>query len=215
MRKLMICVTFSLALLLMLSGCKNKSEGSKPTPTPSEQSSPKPSDSKKPEKSEKPNKSKESKESKSSDEKSAAAMLTKITGKAEEELGDEEKIPMSFDSEIKAEASTGIGLKTEQFEEYVEEGQISTAALTTSAHEIAVLKCKDENAALAVKALIAANYDSGKRVGVTPEKSAVVNFENYVLLVSSSEKIVETVLDTVKSEADDKAGEPNEFFPKE
>ncbi|NLB28966.1 MAG: hypothetical protein GX823_01875 [Clostridiales bacterium] len=223
--KKFVITALILAFALSIAGCDNKKDGAgeSPSPSPTGQASPSPGESPKEsaepsppgespkESAESPGESPDGADNQVYDEHSAAAMLDKITAAASDKLPDN-TVPMSFGSEIKAEAATGIGLTSEQFGEYAEEGRVSTAALTSSAHEMAVIKCKNEDAAIAVKALIAAGYDPGKWTSVRPGKSAAVEFDVYVLLIASTEAITDAVLEAVKSVSGDTLGEANVFY---
>lgn len=219
MKKLItICVVMALAFSLVLTGCESKKDDDKPTPTPSEQVSPTPSETPDETPEESPNEPDETPELTPPDdgneepaeppklEGSAGELLKGILAAADAEL------PMSFETALTAESATGVGLTAEEFEEYVEEGQVSTAAINVSAHEVILLKCKDADAAIAVKALVASGYDSGKWICVRPDKSVAVEADVYVLLIASTSANVESLLEVFETTAGDKIGEVNEFF---
>lgn len=216
MKKLLtVCVVMALTFSILITGCNNGSEGDKPTPTPSEQQSPTPTPDERPEESEKPEETPDLSPGNGGD--GEPAEPPKLEGSAKELLqgilaATDAELPMSFESDVTTETATGVGLTAEEFEEYVEEGQVSTAAINVSAHEVVMLKCKDADAAVAVRALVASGYDSGKWICVRPDKSVAAQADVYVLLVASTEKTADALIDTFKTAAGDKLGEVDEFF---
>jgi hypothetical protein len=63
-----------------------------------------------------------------------------------------------------------------------------------------------------VKRLIAAGFDSGKWICVRPERSAVLESGNYVLLAVGGAESVEALLESFRALAGGTAGEANIFF---
>lgn len=137
---------------------------------------------------------------------SAADVLADVIEASGEDFG------MTFDEPVTNGNSTGyLGLTAEEFDEYVDEAFASNAAMTTSAHMIAVIKCKDADAAAQVKALSAANYDSGRWICVMPEQSFIVESGSYVLLASVTDDAAQAI-QTAFTELAGTAGELDVFF---
>ncbi|MDR1605136.1 MAG: DUF4358 domain-containing protein [Gracilibacteraceae bacterium] len=124
-----------------------------------------------------------------------------------------EKLPQSFEDPVTAENCQGmLGLTPEQFSEYVTEAYVSNSALTTSAHEIALVKCLDQAAAAEVKNLIAQGFDSGKWVCVMPDESSVIDSGSYVLLLSTAAQYADALTASFTALAADNTGEKNVFY---
>ena len=105
-----------------------------------------------------------------------------------------------------------LGLTPEEFAGYVTEAQVSTGALTTSAHLVAVVKCSDAAAASQVKDLIAQGFDSGRWICVFPQESFVVEADEFVLLVASREEGAAALKDAFSLMAGDTVGDVNVFY---
>ena len=103
--------------------------------------------------------------------------------------------PVTFDSPLTAENAPVIGLTPEEFDKYVTDAVLSTAAISTFAYETALISAKDSAAAAQVKKLIAAGYDSKKWICVFPEKSCVAESGNYVLLAAGRGENVDALFD--------------------
>ncbi|MDR1961913.1 MAG: DUF4358 domain-containing protein [Gracilibacteraceae bacterium] len=124
-----------------------------------------------------------------------------------------EPLPQSFEDPVTAEDCQGmLGLTPEQFAQYVEGAYVSNAALTTSAHEIALVKCKDAAAAAEVKQLIAAGFDSAKWVCVLPDESSVIDSGSYVLLCVTLSQYSDALTASFKALAADNTGEKVVFY---
>ncbi|MDR1069873.1 MAG: DUF4358 domain-containing protein [Gracilibacteraceae bacterium] len=125
----------------------------------------------------------------------------------------EAPLPQSFEDQVTAENCQGmLGLTPEQFAEYVTDAYVSNAALTTSAHEVALVKCNDPAAAAEVKALIAEGFDSQKWVCVLPDESSVVDSGSYVLLLATSSDYAEALTAGFTALAADNTGEKIVFY---
>ncbi|MCL1828235.1 MAG: DUF4358 domain-containing protein [Oscillospiraceae bacterium] len=119
--------------------------------------------------------------------------------------------PATFDSAITADNCKGLGLTSEEFDKYVSDAVLSTAAISTFAHEVALFSAKDPASALEIKKLIAANYDSNKWICVFPEKSCVTDSGNYVLLAVGRSEYIDA-LTAAFSELAGTTGEIDVFF---
>ncbi|MDR1322404.1 MAG: DUF4358 domain-containing protein [Gracilibacteraceae bacterium] len=125
----------------------------------------------------------------------------------------EAPLPQSFEDQVTAENCQGmLGLTPERFAEYVTDAYVSTSALSTSAHEVALVKCNDPAAAAAVKALIAEGFDSQKWVCVLPDESSVVDSGSYVLLLATSSEYAEALTAGFTALAADNTGEKIVFY---
>jgi hypothetical protein len=124
-----------------------------------------------------------------------------------------EKLPQSFEDQVTAENCQGmLGLTPEQFTEYVTGAYVSNSALSTSAHEIALVKCKDQSAAAEVKQLMAQGFDSGKWVCVMPDESSVIDSGSYVLLISTISQYADALTASFSDLAANNVGEKNIFY---
>ena len=122
-------------------------------------------------------------------------------------------LPMMFEDAITAETAQGmLGLTPEQFEKYVSEAAASTAAISTFAIQISLVKCNDFTAATEVKSLIAKGYDSGKWICVFPEQSMTVESGSYVLLAVGPADTVDAILKSFTDAAAGNVGSPDVFF---
>jgi len=120
---------------------------------------------------------------------------------------------MTLDDEITAEkAQYVLGLTEAQFEEYVESAYEAAAAIATFAQSNVVVKCKDSAAAVQVKKLIAAGFDSNKWICVFPEQSIVVESGSYVLLAVGTAETTNALAEAFKSLSDGNTGNPDVFF---
>jgi hypothetical protein len=129
---------------------------------------------------------------------SASDVLEAVMARAQLLLAEEgEEMPMSFVGVIEADTANSIGLTDAEFNQYVEEGSKSTAALITFAHEIVVLKCKS-GAADTVVYLLSQGYDSGKWICVVPDVSFVSSSGDYVLLAASKTLTVSAVYEAFR-----------------
>ncbi len=123
------------------------------------------------------------------------------------------ELGMTFDDPVTEETCTSyLGLTAEEFNEFVTDAFASNAAMTTTPHLTAVIKCKDFNAAVKVKELIATGFDSGRWICVMPDESFVVESGSYVFLVSTIKDNVEPLKKGFTTAAKDTAGEFNEFY---
>jgi hypothetical protein len=142
---------------------------------------------------------------------SADDILTKVWTATATTLG-EGKTPAVESIPVTAENSPGyLGLSAADFTTYVESAAASNALITTSAHEVAVIKVKNASDAAKVKGLVAAGFDAKKWICVMPDKAAVVESGPYVLLVASSAATADAVIAAFKDAAGT-AGEVNTFF---
>ncbi|MDR1194479.1 MAG: hypothetical protein LBK98_10015 [Peptococcaceae bacterium] len=143
-------------------------------------------------------------------------ILTAILDGAEEIMGEAGRLGMTFNEEVTAEGSQGmLGLTAEQFELYVDKAYASNAAIISIAHEVALIKCKDFDAAAEVKALAAGGFDPLKWVCVVPERCFVMDSGSYVLLAATALPIADALGQSFEALADGNAGETNVFYTSE
>jgi hypothetical protein len=139
-------------------------------------------------------------------------ILESVLADADEALGGGQ-LPQTFGDPVTAETAQGlIGLTPEQFDEYVTEAQALTAALMTSAYEVALIKCKDFEAAATVKDLVAGGFDSAKWICVMPEESFVIDSGSYVLLAAVGTTAGDAIIESFTAAAEGNVGEVNVFF---
>jgi hypothetical protein len=144
---------------------------------------------------------------------SPAELMASVLSGADALLDDESKLPMSFDSAADSENCQGrLGLTPEQLAQYVEDGVVSTAAIGSQAHEVALVKCKDAASAAEVKKLIAEGFDSGIWVCVFPERSFVVDSGSYVLLAATSAAAADALQQSFAALAGELVGEVKVFY---
>lgn len=209
-KKLLICLSLILALSVALAGCKKDNQTPDATPTPSEQVSPSPDATPSATPEATPDTTPDGGGAPDSD--SAAGILAEIMLAAGNKLTGDSKLPMSFEAEITKDNCTGVGLTSEQLEQYVAEAYSSSGALTTSAHELVIFKCKDAESAAEVKKLVAEGFDPGKWICVRPDKCAAVDSGEYVLLAVSSSAVADAVLEAFDGITGESMGEVNEFY---
>jgi hypothetical protein len=112
--------------------------------------------------------------------------LEEIVAAADEMMPEGEKVGMTFTDPVTADNCEGmLGLTAEEFSEYVVSAYTSNAAIISVAHEVALIECVDDNAAVKVKALVAKGFNSQRWICAEPERSLVVESGKYVLLVAS------------------------------
>ncbi|GHU96480.1 hypothetical protein FACS1894208_11150 [Clostridia bacterium] len=196
MKKLTLCLIIIAALTLSLTACTSSSDGGpntaspppvSPTPTPAP-----PQDTLKG---------------------TTAEILEKIIADANKALGEDSAMPMSFTSEVTEETSEGnLGLTSDQFKSKVKSASVSTAAIGSFAHEIALVQCANAEDAAEVKGLIAKGFDSGKWICVFPDRSVVIDSVSYVLLVAAKDANIDAVVKAFTDEAGDNAGKLDVFY---
>ncbi|MDR0822094.1 MAG: DUF4358 domain-containing protein [Oscillospiraceae bacterium] len=144
-----------------------------------------------------------------------AEVLDKLITAAGTKLDEDNALPMAFTDPVSGDNSkNATGLDTDQFNKYVAEATVSTGAMMTMPHQIAVIKCKDEAAAKEVKALVASGFDSNKWICVIPDKSAVTASGEYVLLVVGRNEASAAVLSAFADLTGVSADKANVFFTK-
>jgi|GEM_PF-1291309 len=141
-------------------------------------------------------------------------ILAQIIADADEKLAANDKMPMAFANPATAETAQGsLGLTAAQFNDNVEEAYVSVAMIGTFAHQVALIKCNDENAAKAVKAAVAAGFDSTKWICVFPEQSFVVESGEYVLMAATTNARATELIDAFAAMAG-AIGDVDVFFGK-
>ncbi|MDR3085573.1 MAG: DUF4358 domain-containing protein [Christensenellaceae bacterium] len=143
----------------------------------------------------------------------AAALLDAIVESAGAKLGEEDPLPKTVTDAILAESSQGmLGIGESDFSQYVDAAFASNALISSHAHEVALVKCKDAAAAEKVKGLIAAGFDPLKWICVRPETCNVVVSGKYVLLTATNEKIGSALIEAFKEQSGAPLGEIDSFF---
>lgn len=123
------------------------------------------------------------------------------------------ELPMTFEDLVTVENAQGmIGLTPNQFESYVSEAAVSTAAITTFAFQVALIKCNDIATVTETKEFIATGFDSSKWICVMPERSLVVESGSYILLAVGPADSVDAIVKSFTDMADGNIGSPNIFF---
>lgn len=140
-------------------------------------------------------------------------ILEGVLRDADSALSDDDRMPQTFKDPVTADTAQGmLGLTPEQYGEYVTEAYVATGALMTSAHEVALIKCKDFDAAEAVKDLVAGGFDSAKWICVMPEESFVVDSGSYVLLAAVGTAAGDAIIESFTAAAGGNVGDANVFF---
>ncbi len=122
-------------------------------------------------------------------------------------------ISMTIDNAITAENVKGfLNLTKSEFEKYFEEGIASSAALSSDAHMVVILKCKGTSDSSAAAKLLAEKFTSARWVCVMPEKCYVVYSGGYVMLVASGSEIGNMLLEGFRTASSDSAAEQNVFY---
>ncbi|MDR0849371.1 MAG: hypothetical protein LBN10_10125 [Propionibacteriaceae bacterium] len=139
------------------------------------------------------------------------AVLLSVLDKAGSKLT--EKMPMSELRPVEAsESQQMLGLSTEDYEALVSQAAAATALLTTSAHEVAIVKVQDITQAATVAKKIADGFDSKKWICVMPDKSVVVISGSYILLAVGQAAAVDALVQGFSDLAEGNVGEANTFF---
>jgi hypothetical protein len=140
-------------------------------------------------------------------------LLSKLFENTQAQMPAGNVLPAGLDDKITAENCLGmLGLTPQQLEQYVEEATVSQAAITSIAHQVALVKCKSSADAKTVKQLIADGFDSGRWICVFPEQSLVQESGSYVLLVASSKVNVEALKAGFSELAKGNVGTPVVFY---
>jgi len=113
--------------------------------------------------------------------------------------------------EIKPEMINSMtGLTTEQYLQYCK-GNFYSTGMSAVAHLVVMIECNDADSALAVKDIVAANFDTGRWVCVFPDQSFVVESGNFVFLVSTKSQFIEPLTNAFSAHFDGQIGEINVF----
>jgi hypothetical protein len=140
-------------------------------------------------------------------------ILTSVLNGANELLDEQTQLGKSFEDVVTAENCQGmLGLSAEEFEQSVAEAYVSTAAVITSAHEVALIKCKDFESASLVKKQVAAGFDSNKWICVTPDQSFVIDSGSYVLLAATTNAHAEAIKQSFETVAGSNVGDADVFY---
>ena len=106
--------------------------------------------------------------------------------------------PMPVTSDM---SQNTVGLSEADFNKYVVDSAYNMAAIGTFAHQLIVLKAVDAKAAGEINKLVSSDngYDAKKWVCVFPDKAAVVDAGEYVLIAAASTAVVDAAVDAFKS----------------
>ncbi|MDR2615598.1 MAG: hypothetical protein LBC28_03360 [Oscillospiraceae bacterium] len=140
-------------------------------------------------------------------EQSVDSLLQEILDSAGAGLEGEDALPMSFLDPVTEENYGKLGLSESDFA-LVDTAYTAIAGIISQAHEVALLYAPGHAAEL--KDAIAAGYDSGKWVCVSPDKSAVIASGDYVLLAASRNATVDALVQAFRELVGD--GEVNVFY---
>ena len=114
----------------------------------------------------------------------------------------------TWNTELNADNSEDYtGLKKADYEKYVLSGCASEAMMSAQPHLVCVLKCRDAEAADAVKNKIAAEFNVMRWVCVTPEKAYAVDCKDTVFLVASYDDSASALYNSFLSLCGSEAGE--------
>lgn len=92
----------------------------------------------------------------------------------------------SMEEDLTAEtAKTTLGLDSNEYEAKIENACVSQAMISSQAHILAMIKCKDVGSAKEIQSALQSKFDVHRWVCVMPEKAYAVTAEQYVLLVAS------------------------------
>jgi hypothetical protein len=140
-------------------------------------------------------------------------ILASVLDDANARLEGDDKFVGSFEDPVTADNCNGIlGLTPEEFERYVAEAYVSTAAISTFAHQVALIRCKDFAAAAEVMRLVAAGFDLTKWICAFPEECFVMDSGSYVLLVATKAKGAEALRTSFEVAARGYVGDANVFY---
>ena len=145
----------------------------------------------------------------------AEHVLKGVLSGANNLLGQENALRMSFESQITdVDSENSLGLTADEFSLYAEEAYVSTAAIMTHAHQIAIVKCKDASSAAEVKKLIASGFNTEKWICVFPEQCFVVESGSYVLMAATYTDSAEAIKESFSTLANGNVGSMNVFYTK-
>ncbi|MBQ2767787.1 MAG: DUF4358 domain-containing protein [Clostridia bacterium] len=100
-----------------------------------------------------------------------------------------------------------LGLTADDYSANVEKGAISMAMMSAQAHMVALLECKDADAAKTVKEKLHTQFDIRRWVCVIPEMCYVIDSGNYVFFVASTVDYAEPLLEGFTTLAGGNVGE--------
>lgn len=118
------------------------------------------------------------------------------------------KIELAIDTaEMTADISQyTVGLTADDMAD-VESAAISQAMMTSQAHMVALLKCKDADAAQTIKQKLHDQFDVRRWVCVLPDKCYVIESGSYVFFVATMEDYADPLFDAFKTQAGENIGE--------
>jgi len=93
-----------------------------------------------------------------------------------------------------------IGLPTAKFNDLVLSASQTTAAIGTFAHQIIIIKAKDDASANEIKNIVsgAGGYDSQKWVCVFPDRSIVAQSGRYLMVAAARNPVIDALQDIFK-----------------
>ena len=142
-----------------------------------------------------------------------AELIPQLYEKANAHLGAGEEFAMMLEDPItKDNCEYILGLTPAQFEQYVEDATSSAAAISTIAHLVAIVQCKNADDAKTVMGLIATGHDPARLICVFPQQCFVLTSGDYVLLVASSNINAEALKAGFSDLAEGNVGSANVFF---
>jgi hypothetical protein len=144
---------------------------------------------------------------------STADILQQMLNDAGAALGEENQLPEVLTDPVTAENSPGmLGVIADDFVGYVTEATSATAAINTSAFEIALIKCGGAETATTVEDLINSGFDSGKWICVMPEQSLTAVSGSYVLLAVGGKTQTDAIAGAFSAAAGGEASDPRIFY---
>jgi glucose/arabinose dehydrogenase len=145
----------------------------------------------------------------------AASLFEKIIADANALLDESEKMGPPYINPVTSDDCLPmLGLEPEDFSGDVDEAYVSNAAIMTIAHEIALIKCSDADAAARVKRLIASGFNSGRWICVFPDRSLVIEAGEYVMLAATGASISEALVNSFVSNLGGAADDADVFYTK-
>lgn len=120
--------------------------------------------------------------------------------------------PMTFETAADESNCTYLlGLTAEQMTSYVEEASISESMFGFG-YQLALVRCKDDSSAWEVKKRIAAGYDPGRWVCVSPEECFVLESGRYVLMGAGAADVCTALREAFGAVTTDSVGETDRFY---
>jgi hypothetical protein len=142
-----------------------------------------------------------------------ADLLSRILEDSGATLGEANPVPQTFEDPVTAENAPGmLGILSDDFVGYVTEATVASAAISTFAFEVALVKCGDAESAKMVDTLIKDGFDSGKWICVMPEQSLTSVSGSYILLAVGWKEQTVAIAEAFKAMASGNATAPEVFY---